>query len=129
MTTDDSTDVDAVLAAEERRYRAVVEGDLATLEQLFADELSYTHSNGSVDSKESYLEKLRTRYYTYEHVEHPVDRVSAVGDCAIVVGKMIADIHVQGTPKRLDNLALAVWTRARGDWQLLAFAPTVPPAR
>ena len=125
MTTDDSA---AVLAAEDRRYRALVEGDLATLEETFADELSYTHSDGSVDTRDSYLEKLRTRYYVYDRVDHPVDRVSVVGDCAIVVGRMIADIRVQGTPKHLDNLVLVVWTRARGDWQLLGFAPTVPPA-
>ncbi|MGZ4604299.1 MAG: nuclear transport factor 2 family protein [Kineosporiaceae bacterium] len=125
MTTDDEA---AVLAAEDRRYRAVIEGDLAALEEMLADELSYTHSNGSVDTKDSYLEKLRTRYYVYDRVDHPVDRVAVVGDCAIVVGRMVADIHVQGTPKHLDNLVLVVWTRARGDWQLLGFAPTVPPA-
>ena len=125
MTSDDEQ---AVLDAEDRRYRALVEGDLDTLERMFADELSYTHSSGAVDTKASYLEKLRSGYYVYETTEHPVDRVSVVGDCAIVVGRMIADIQVQGRPKHLDNLALVVWTRAHGSWQVLAFAPTVPPA-
>lgn len=125
MTTDDEQ---AVLDAEDRRYRALVEGDLDTLERMFADELSYTHSSGAVDTKASYLEKLRSGYYVYKTTEHPVDRVSVVGDCAIVVGRMIADLDVQGTPKHLDNLALVVWTRAHGSWQVLAFAPTVPPA-
>lgn len=129
MTTNGmTTDEKAVLEAEDRRYRALVEGDLATLEEMFADELSYTHSSGDVDTKATYLEKLRTRYYVYNHAEHPVDRVSVVGDCAIVVGRMVADIEVQGRPKHLDNLALVVWTRARGAWQLLAFAPTAPKA-
>jgi hypothetical protein len=34
---------------------------------------------------------------------------------------------VQGTPKTLDVLALAVWTKATGDWQLIAYAPTPLP--
>lgn len=125
MTTDDEQ---AVLDGEDRRYRALVEGDLDTLEQMFADELSYTHSSAAVDTKASYLEKLRSGYYVYRTAEHPVDRVSVVGDCAIVVGRMISDVEVQGTLKHLNNLALVVWTRARGPWQVLAFAPTVPPA-
>lgn len=116
-----------MLAAEDRRYRAVVDGDLAVLEELFADELSYAHSSGDVDTRETYLEKLRTRYYVYRRIDHPVDRVVLVGDCALVVGRMVADLEVQGRPKQLDQLALAVWTRARGPWQLLAFAPTPLP--
>jgi hypothetical protein len=51
-----------------------------------------------------------------------------MGDTAIVVGRMTADVDVQGTPKAIDNLALAVWTRASGTWQLLAYAPTPPPS-
>jgi hypothetical protein len=45
-----------------------------------------------------------------------------------VVGRMTADLDVDGTPKTIDNLALAVWTRASGDWQLLAYAPTALPS-
>src|SRR5919202_1419225 len=103
-------DRDEVLDAEDRRYRAVVEGDLAALDGLFAGELSYTHSTGEVDTKDTYLEKLRSGYYVYRRIDHPVDRVSVVGDCATVLGRMVADLEVQGRPKQLDQLALAVWT-------------------
>ena len=109
MTADD---VRAVLAAEDRRYRAMVEHDLATLDPLLADGLSYAHSG----------------YYVYARIDHPVERVEVVGDTAIVVGRMTSDLAVQGTWKTIDNLALAVWTRATGEWQLLAYAPTPPPA-
>jgi hypothetical protein len=56
-----------------------------------------------------------------------VERVSVVGDAAIVVGRMTADLDVDGTHKTIDALALAVWTRASGQWQLLAYAPTRLP--
>jgi hypothetical protein len=124
----DDADVKAVLAAEERRYQAMVDGDLAALEQMFADELSYAHSSGARDTKAEYLEKLRTRYYVYKTAEHPVERVEIVGDAALVVGRMTSDLLVDGTPKTIDNLALAVWTRASGDWKFLAYAPTSLPA-
>jgi hypothetical protein len=117
----------AVLAAEDRRYRAMQDGDLATLEQMCADELSYAHSSGARDTKDEYLAKVRSGYYVYQRIDHPVERVEVVGDAAIVVGRMTADLLVGGTPKTIDNLALAVWTRASGEWRLLAYAPTSLP--
>ncbi len=124
----DPEDVRSVLAAEDRRYRAMQDADLTTLEELCAEELSYAHSNGARDSKEEYLEKVRSGYYVYRRVDHPVERVEVAGDAAIVVGRMTADLEVQGAPKTIDNLALAVWTRASGEWRLLAYAPTSLPA-
>ena len=126
--TDAPDDVQAVLAAEDRRYRAMVDGDLDTLGELLADGVCYTHSSGSRDTRDEYLAKLRSRYYVYRRAEHPVDRVEVTGDTAIVVGRMTALVDVAGVPKSLDNLALAVWTRAGGSWQLLAYAPTALPA-
>ena len=118
----------AVLDAEDRRYRAMIDADLATLDALFADELSYAHSSGARDTKAEYLEKIRSGYYVYQRIDHPVQRVAVVGDTAIVVGRMTADLLVQGVQKTIDNLALAVWTRAAAGWRLLAYAPTSPPA-
>ena len=121
-------DVRAVLAAEDRRYRAMLAADLTTLEEVCAAELSYAHSSGVRDTKEQYLAKVRSGYYVYRRIDHPVERVAVLGDTAVVVGRMTADLDVDGVPKTIDNLALAVWTRAAGAWQLLAYAPTSLPA-
>ncbi|WP_167761611.1 nuclear transport factor 2 family protein [Blastococcus sp. CT_GayMR19] len=125
---DDTDDVRAVLAAEDRRYRAMQDADLTTLTEVCAEELSYAHSSGVRDTRSEYLEKLRSGYYVYRRIDHPVERVEVLGDTAVVVGRMTADVEVQGRPKTIDNLALAVWTRASGAWQLLAYAPTSLPA-
>src|SRR4051812_49444329 len=103
------------------------DADLTTLDELFADELSYAHSSGARDTKSQYVEKVGSGYYVYRRIDHPVERVEVVGDTAIVVGRMTADLTVQGTRKTIDNLALAVWTKDGGDWRLLAHAPTPPP--
>ena len=122
MTTD--ADVRAVLDAEDRRYRAMLDGDLTTLDELCADGLSYAHSNGARDTKAEYFDKLRTGYYVYHRVDHPVERVEVAGDTAVVVGRMTSELDSGGVRKTIDNLALAVWTRASGAWRLLAYAPT-----
>ena len=122
---DDSTEV---LALENRRYQAMIDADLDTLDRLCADELSYAHSSGVRDTKDEYFAKLRSGYYDYHRIDHPVERVEVVGDTAIVVGRMTADVDVDGVGKTIDNLALAVWVRTGDGWRLLAYAPTVLPA-
>lgn len=123
-----STDEAAVRAAEDRRYQALLDSDWDTLDELFADELSYAHSSGVRDTKDEYFAKLRNQYYVYKRVDHPVERVAVVGHTALVIGRMTADLLVDGTAKTIDNLALAVWSKASGEWRLLAFAPTPLPA-
>jgi hypothetical protein len=125
---DGARDVQAVLDAEARRYRAMLDADLAALDDLCADELSYAHSSGARDTKATYLGKVRSGYYVYRRIDHPHERVEVVGDTAIVVGRMTADLTVAGTAKTIDNLALAVWVRTGTGWRLLAYAPTQLPA-
>ena len=124
-----SSDDDArsVLAAEDLRYQAMIDADLPELDRLLAEQVSYAHSSGARDTKAEYLQKVRTGYYDYWRIDHPVERVEVVGDTALVVGRMTADLGVDGTPKTIDNLALAVWVRIAGDWRLLAYAPTTLP--
>src|SRR5947209_6223325 len=112
----DDADVKAVLAAEDRRYQAMIDADFDVLDELCADELSYAHSNGARDTKAEYFEKVRSGYYVYHRIEHPVERVEVTGDTAIVVGRMTADLDSGGTRKKIDNLALAVWTRSVTGW-------------
>jgi len=123
-----SDDVAAVLAAEDRRYQAMIDTDLAALDRMLDDRLSYAHSSGARDTKTEYLEKVRSGYYDYLTADHPVERVEVVGDTAMVIGRMTSDLTVQGARKTIDNLALAVWVRADGGWRLLAYAPTTLPA-
>ena len=122
-----TTEADAVLAAEDARHGAMQRADLAALDTLCADQLSYAHSSGVRDTKAEYLGKVASGYYRYHRIDHPVERVEVTGDTAIVVGRMTADLDVDGVPKTIDSLALAVWTRASGAWRLLAYAPTRLP--
>jgi len=86
--------------------------------------LIYTHSNGVTDTLAAYLEKCRSGYYVYHAVDHPVTKIVIVGDLALVLGEMNAELTSGGTRKQLRNSSLAVWVRVAEDWKLIAYQPT-----
>jgi ketosteroid isomerase-like protein len=71
-------DSDEIKALEDRRYRAMLAGDTAALDELCSDNLIYTHSKADHDDKASYLRKVSTRYFTYLEIAHPADRILVV---------------------------------------------------
>ena len=50
--------INEIEALEDRRYRAMIDGDIAVLDELCSDDLIYTHSKGDHDDKRSYLRKV-----------------------------------------------------------------------
>ena len=116
--------IDEIKALEDRRYRAMLAGDIAVLDDLCSDNLIYTHSKADYDDKRSYLHKVGTRYFTYIEITHPADRILVVDGAALVTGRMTAKVSVVGTIVPVDNRYLAVWVREQGAWKFVAYQPT-----
>ena len=133
MPTEPSTalasdsDEQTVRDLEDARFNAIVTGEFDAFAELSHPDLRYTHSNAVVDTLDSYLAKCRDGFYVYHSVAHPIDKITVIGDVALVFGEMKADLTAGGTRKQLDNGSLAVWTRTGPTWRLLAFQPTVKP--
>jgi ketosteroid isomerase-like protein len=128
MTTDDVT-AKQISALEARRYRAMTDADIATLDELFSPDLVYTHSDATSDSKQSYLDRVATGFFDYGPMTHPEQSIVVRGDCALVFHDMRGEVLVNHETKRvLNSRSLAVWVREDGNWALLAFQPTKYPA-
>ena len=129
MTADDDVTAKQISALEARRYQAMTDADIATLDELFSADMVYTHSDASADSKQSYLDRLANGYFRYGPMTHPEHSIVVHGDCALVFHDMRGEVLVDGQTKRaLNSRSLAVWVREAGNWALLAFQPTKYPA-
>ncbi|QYN03619.1 nuclear transport factor 2 family protein [Pseudomonas protegens] len=113
-----------IRAQEDQRYEAILEGKFDTFAHFAHPDLQYAHSNGVVDTVDSYLKKCRDGFYVYHHIEHPIDSIRIEGNIALVFGEMNAEITSGGVRKTLRNKALAVWISDGAKWQLLAYQPT-----
>ncbi|MDO9413889.1 MAG: nuclear transport factor 2 family protein [Pseudolabrys sp.] len=113
---------------ENRRYAAMIAGDVHVLDELCSDALIYTHSRGERDDKTSYLAKVASGVFTYHEIDHPNERVLVLSDTALITGRMTAQVSVGGEPRRIDNACLAVWAREAGGWKFVAYQPTPLPS-
>jgi ketosteroid isomerase-like protein len=130
MTTSTANEaaVAEVLALEERRFAAMVAKDTAALGELFADELSYTHSNASVDTKATFLAAIEARRFDYRSVTCS-DRTSVVlGDTALLTGRAQIEVLAGGREVQLNARFTVTYVRKDGRWQFLAWQSTSIPA-
>lgn len=115
----------AILSAEEQRCAAMIGPDMKALEALLDPSLYFCHSSGAVDTKSTYLAKMaqgRIKYLAIEWNDQQVIELNK--DAGLLTGRMMVDVGVNGTQKRLYNQVLMAWIRDGGDWHLLAFQST-----
>ena len=115
----------AVRQAEDRRIKAMIDDDFATLDAVLADDLTYGHSNGVVDTKASYMETLRSGKTKYQTIERLPSVVRVYGDSAIVTGTATVGLRGQAAPFTL-RYTLAYVMRD-GQWRMVAWQSTRLP--
>ena len=114
-----------VLAFERKRADAMVREDIGTLTSLLADDLSYTHSHGRRDTKESFLGLIAAPAMRYLGVDYSNQEVIDCGDVVIVRGTArIRLLREPGGPEDCNVLFLDVWARRDGRWQTVAWQAT-----
>jgi ketosteroid isomerase-like protein len=111
----------AVTTAVEKLRVAMVTPNEAALKALVADDLSYGHSDGHLNTKDVFISDLMTGVSHFLSIELTEQTVRVVGDCAIVRHILSGATHDQGKPEGTVKLkVLMVWQNQGGEWKLLA---------
>jgi len=118
----------AVATAAERLRIAMIDPSPSALNQLVADDLSYGHSGGRVDTKSSFIGDLMDGKSDFVTIVITDQTVKVVGDTAIVRHTLTADTNDSGKPGKVQIKILGVWQKQGGDWKLLARQAVRPPA-
>ena len=117
-----------ILDIEARRIAAMTAQDMATLDAILADDLSYTHSGGHSDTKASFMELVSNpgAHGRYKSVEYAHADVVSLGDTALVRGRAQITLEgYQGAPDRsYPVLFVDVYERRSGRWRLVAWQAT-----
>jgi len=118
----------AVTAAAERLRVAMVDPEEAQLSALVADDLSYGHSGGRIDTKASFIGDLLNRNSDFVSIVISDQTVKVVQDNALVRHTLVAQTNDRGVAGNVKLHVLQVWQRQGGTWKLLARQAVRPPA-
>ncbi len=110
----------AVAAAAERLRLAMIDPTAAALAPLVADDLSYGHSGGRVDTKDSFMGDLLNGKSDFVTITITDQTIKVVGNTALVRHTLTADTNDSGKPGKVQIKILGVWQQQGGQWKLLA---------
>jgi ketosteroid isomerase-like protein len=122
-----ATPQEEVLAMEARRISAFVQGDPAVLTSVLAEDLTYTHTNGQVETREQLLASISSGKIDYESIEPSDMQVRLYGNTAVVTGRADMKVKAQGNPLAFAIRFTAVWVRGEGGWRMAAWQSTRLP--
>ncbi len=116
-----------VLAADDRRFQAMLKQDWPALNAALADDLVYVHSTARVESKGEHVANLQAGKPSYRGATPRERTVRVRGDVGIVNG--VSEMHVEnaGKEQRFTIRYLAVYARNGERWQMTAWQSTKVP--
>jgi len=121
--SDDRTEI---LAAEDKRIRALVDLDMPTLDSLFADDLVHIHSTGLVHDKPAILAHIE-RNRAFRNVERGELKLRLYGDVALLSGPIINHMESEGRTFKLIGIVTQALRKEQGRWRFIHFQFTLTP--
>lgn len=116
----DPKTADAVRAAEKAWATATVKADEAALNQLLAAGLHYTHSNGEIDTRASFIGNMKTGVRKYAKLDHEGMDAKIYGNVAVVTATaQVATTAKGGAPAPAHLRFIHVWVHEQGRWQMV----------
>jgi hypothetical protein len=115
-----AADEAAVAQAVEALRKAILEQDKTTLEALTAEQLSYGHSGGRVETKTQFIEGVMNRKSLLKSLTLSDHTIAIVGNDAIARHTWASESETDGKPTSTKIGVLQVWQKQDGTWKLLA---------
>jgi ketosteroid isomerase-like protein len=112
-----------VAETEKRRFQAMVDKDFAVLEQIIGEDLYYLHSNGTTDTKATFIGGMRDGSRSYENITIEDLKVRVYHkNTAILNGA--CTYHRTGEDGQPNNLRLLytnVYVKRNNKWQMVSW--------
>jgi ketosteroid isomerase-like protein len=121
-----SADEDAVAKNVEAFRAAQVAADAKALDALCAPELSYSHSDGRIEDKATFIANATSGKTKFLSLAYKDPTVRVVGPAAIVRFHWLGESEVVADGKKnVTNLHILMnWQKQGADWKLLSRAST-----
>jgi ketosteroid isomerase-like protein len=116
-----SAGLQSVSEVHARRFQLMTENNLSALAPLLAEDLVYVHSTGARESKQQFLERLRSGSLRYHSIEPSETLVQESGDDARITGRAKVRVTMNGADRNLEISYVSLYRRTSGRWQLTSW--------
>lgn len=113
-------DSSAVVQVVENFRKSLIDPSKTELDNLLSEALSYGHSGGKIDSKESLEQSLLSGASDFVSIDFIDQTIQIVGKNAIVRHKLFAKTNDAGKPGEVKLSVLLVWQKTHKQWKLIA---------
>ena len=104
-----------------RAYReALAKRDVTTLDDIWADDYTFTNPHGDFLTKKQRLENLRSAHTQIESVGSEDQDVRVYADTAVITGRVTLKGKYSGKESSGLYRSISVWVNQRGRWRLVA---------
>ena len=111
---------DSVAAAAEKLRVLMVDPDPVQLEAIVAEDLSYGHSGGKIDTRTSFIADLVSGKSDFVSIDITDQTIKVSQNAAVVRHTLTAQTLDGGKPGTVKIHILQVWQQQGGTWKLLA---------
>jgi len=99
---------------------ALLAKDSVTLASLLADDVTYIHSSGFVQTKSQLIRDVMSGFQDYKSIEPSDMNVRMYDNASVVTVKLKTSLIFGGKPMDLNLLVTLTWIKMNGDWKLVA---------
>ena len=117
----------AIRQREMQRFEAMVRVDLAALDDILSEDLTYTHATGVFETKAEFIGKLKSGQTKYESFMPEDVLVRVFGTTGVVTGKARVQVQVKGEPLSFQLRFTDVYAKQGDRWQMVAWHATRLP--
>ena len=116
-----------IIDLDRKRMTAMAQKDVATLNEVLADDLVYTHSSARLDTKASLIGNMESGNTVYTAVV-PSDVVAQeLGDTVVLTGSCRISVNAGGRPNSFGVRFTDVYAKRGGRWQMVTWQSTRLP--
>lgn len=115
-----SSDEAAIVQAVEAFRKAMLAADRSQLEALCADQLSYGHSSGRLETKTQFVDNAVSGRSVWKFITLTDQSSQVVGNNAIARHILTGETESGGKTNAIKIGVLMVWQKQDGRWKLLA---------
>jgi hypothetical protein len=117
--------IDAIRGLERERFRAMVEGDGTSLDQLLSEHATFVHTNGKRENKQQFIDAITAGRRRYRQIEIQSQDVLPVGrEAWVISGRALIEMEANNGALLYPIAYTAIQAQEDGHWRLLAWQAT-----